>query len=145
MNCSVCGGPLLFSRVAFRCSCGAHVHAYCLDSHILVAHRPDFEEGRVDLNGDFHPMEEKVETPKLREEAEVQAEASESAGAEVTAEEENATGIEGEEEEESEEVVPEPAETGPGFVEVDSVPEEEKLESGDVSGDEEERSSEANE
>ncbi len=141
MNCSVCGGPLLFSRVAFRCSCGAYVHAYCLDKHILLAHRPDFEEGRVDLNGDFQPMEEKVETMRASAEAEVEAEAVEPAGTEATAEEGSAT----EGEEEAEEIVTEPSETGSGFVEVDTVSEEEKLESGDVNGDEEERSSEASE
>lgn len=143
MNCSVCGGPLLFSRVAFRCSCGAYVHAYCLDKHILLAHRPDFEEGRVDLNGDFQPMEEKVETTRASGEAEVEAETVEPAGVEVTAEEESAT--EDEEEEEGHEPVTGHPETGSGFVEVDTVSEEEKLESGDISGDEEERSSEASE
>ncbi len=56
MNCSVCGKPLLFNRVAFKCSCGAYVHAYCLDQHILEAHRPQVEEGHVDLNSDFHPV-----------------------------------------------------------------------------------------
>jgi len=56
MNCSVCGKPLLFNRVAFKCSCGAYVHAYCLDQHILEAHRPEVEEGYVDLNSDFHPV-----------------------------------------------------------------------------------------
>ncbi|MFC2008770.1 C1 domain-containing protein [Chloroflexota bacterium] len=63
MNCSVCGKPLLFSRVAFKCSCGAYVHAYCLDQHILEAHRPEVEEGNVDLNSDFHPV--KVAEPEL--------------------------------------------------------------------------------
>ena len=56
MNCSVCGKPLLLNRVAFKCSCGAYVHAYCLDQHILEAHRPEVEEGYVDLNSDFHPI-----------------------------------------------------------------------------------------
>jgi hypothetical protein len=56
MNCSVCGKPLLFNRVAFKCSCGAYVHAYCLDQHVLEAHRPEVEEGYVDLNSDFHPV-----------------------------------------------------------------------------------------
>ncbi len=142
MNCSVCGGPLLFSRVAFRCSCGAYVHAYCLDKHVLLAHRPDFEEGRVDLNGDFHPMEEKVQSLGAGEEAGAEAEVVEPAEAEVNTEEGSATETEGEEEEEK---VTEPPETESGFAEVDTVSDEEKLESGDVSGDEEERSSEASE
>ena len=54
MNCTECGAALLLSRVVFRCSCGAYVHAYCADSHIIHAHRPGFEEGHVDLDGDFH-------------------------------------------------------------------------------------------
>ena len=54
MNCSVCGSPLLFDRVVFRCGCGAYVHAYCTDKHIVSSHRPEMEEGYADLNGDFH-------------------------------------------------------------------------------------------
>ena len=74
MNCSVCGKPLLFNRIAFKCSCGAYVHAYCLDQHILDSHRPEVEEGYVDLNSDFHPIKpaepEAVEEAELPEEAE---------------------------------------------------------------------------
>lgn len=54
MNCSVCGSPLLFDRVVFRCECGAYVHAYCVDKHIVSSHRPALEEGYADLNGEFH-------------------------------------------------------------------------------------------
>jgi hypothetical protein len=54
MNCSECGSPLLFDRVVFRCQCGAYVHAYCADKHIVASHRPSMEEGFADLNGDFH-------------------------------------------------------------------------------------------
>jgi len=54
MNCSVCGSPLLFDRVVFRCACGTYVHAYCLDKHIIGSHRPELEEGYADLNGEFH-------------------------------------------------------------------------------------------
>jgi hypothetical protein len=54
MNCSLCGSPLLFDRVVFRCQCGGYVHAYCADKHILTSHRPEMEEGSADLNGDFH-------------------------------------------------------------------------------------------
>ena len=54
MNCVECGSALLLDRVIFHCSCGAYVHAYCADHHIIHAHRPEFEEGYVDLNGDFH-------------------------------------------------------------------------------------------
>ena len=53
MNCAVCGSPLLFDRVVFRCSCGAFVHSYCWDKHVLQAHKPTFEMGTVDLNGEF--------------------------------------------------------------------------------------------
>jgi hypothetical protein len=54
MNCSVCGSPLLFDRVVFRCECGAYIHAYCADKHIVDSHRPELEEGYADLNGEFH-------------------------------------------------------------------------------------------
>ncbi len=54
MNCSVCGSPLLFDRVVFHCECGAYVHSYCADKHIVESHRPAMEEGHADLNGDFH-------------------------------------------------------------------------------------------
>jgi hypothetical protein len=54
MNCSVCGSPLLFDRVVFHCECGAYVHAYCANKHILESHRPEMDEGHADLNGDFH-------------------------------------------------------------------------------------------
>jgi hypothetical protein len=61
MNCSVCGNPLLFDRVVFHCSCGAFVHAYCWDEHVLQAHQPSFEIGSVNLDGEFIPREGKVE------------------------------------------------------------------------------------
>jgi hypothetical protein len=69
MNCTVCGKPLLFNRVAFKCSCGAYVHAYCLDQHILEAHRPEVEEGYVDLNSDFHPVKAVEAEAEVAEEA----------------------------------------------------------------------------
>ena len=53
MNCTVCGNPLLFDRVVFHCSCGAFVHAYCWDEHVLQAHQPHFEIGSVNLDGEF--------------------------------------------------------------------------------------------
>ena len=61
MNCAVCGNPLLFDRVVFHCSCGVFVHAYCWDKHVLQAHKPAFEVGTVDLNGEFKVKESKVE------------------------------------------------------------------------------------
>lgn len=69
MNCSVCGSPLLFDRVVFRCSCGAYVHAYCVDKHIVDSHRPDLEEGYADLNGEFHPKVQPVAVSALTAEA----------------------------------------------------------------------------
>ena len=67
MNCAECGSALLLDRVIFRCSCGAYVHAYCADKHIVHAHRPDFQEGFVDLNGDFHLKQQPVVVADLPE------------------------------------------------------------------------------
>jgi hypothetical protein len=61
MNCTVCGNPLLFDRVVFHCSCGAFVHAYCWDEHVLQAHQPAYEIGTVNLDGEFIARESKVE------------------------------------------------------------------------------------
>jgi len=61
MNCTVCGNPLLFDRVVFHCFCGAFVHAYCWDKHVLQAHQPSFEIGAVNLDGEFIARESKVE------------------------------------------------------------------------------------
>jgi len=99
MNCAVCGNPLLFDRVAFNCSCGAFVHAYCWNEHVLQAHRPLFEIGAVNLDGEFVLRENKVEVAvseiiAIEEEAsEVEAtgeEASESTPAESADSEERA-------------------------------------------------------
>ena len=105
MNCSVCGKPLLFNRVAFKCSCGAYVHAYCLDQHILEAHRPEVEEGYVDLNSDFHPIKaaepeaEMAEGAELPEEAETLEGVSEESAEEGGIEEGESKGVETESEE----------------------------------------------
>ena len=61
MNCTVCGNPLLLDRVVFHCSCGAFVHAYCWDEHVLQAHQPSFEIGTVNLDGEFIARESKRE------------------------------------------------------------------------------------
>ena len=61
MNCVVCGNPLLFDRVVFHCSCGAFVHAYCWNEHVLQAHQPPFEIGTVDLDDEFKVKENKIE------------------------------------------------------------------------------------
>ena len=68
MNCSVCGNPLLFDRVVFHCSCGAFVHAYCWDKHVLQAHKPAFEIGTVDLNGEFRVKENETTEETLDKE-----------------------------------------------------------------------------
>ena len=60
MNCVVCGSPLLFDRVVFRCSCGAFVHSHCWDKHVLQTHKPTFEIGNIDLNSEFKPIESEV-------------------------------------------------------------------------------------
>jgi hypothetical protein len=69
MNCTVCGNPLLFDRVVFHCSCGAFVHAYCWDEHVLQAHQPSFEIGAVNLDGEFIARESKVEEQVAVEQA----------------------------------------------------------------------------
>ena len=60
MNCAVCGSPLAFDRVVFRCSCGVFVHSYCWDNHVLEAHKPIFEMGTISLNDEFKPIENKM-------------------------------------------------------------------------------------
>lgn len=69
MNCSVCGSPLLFDRVVFHCSCGAFVHAYCWDKHVLQAHRPAFEVGTVELHGEFKVRGQPLQEETLGEQA----------------------------------------------------------------------------
>ena len=60
MNCAVCGNPLLCSRAVFHCSCGVFVHSYCWEKHVLQSHKPTFEMGAIDLNGEFRIIESKV-------------------------------------------------------------------------------------
>jgi len=85
MNCSVCGNPLLFDRVVFHCSCGAFVHAYCWDEHVLQAHQPSYEIGAVNLDSEFIAREGKVEKEVLG------AQASEEPGPEEQTSEEEIT------------------------------------------------------
>lgn len=61
MNCTVCGNPLIYDRAVFHCSCGAFMHAYCWDEHVLHAHRPSFEIGGVNLDGEFKARESRRE------------------------------------------------------------------------------------
>jgi hypothetical protein len=61
MNCTVCGNPLIFDRVVFHCSCGVFIHAYCWDEHVLQAHRPAYEIGSVNLDGEFKARESRKE------------------------------------------------------------------------------------
>ena len=67
MNCAVCGNPLLFDRVVFHCSCGAFVHAYCWNKHVLQVHQPAFEVGTVDLNEEFKTSEPEKEKESSEE------------------------------------------------------------------------------
>jgi hypothetical protein len=104
MNCTVCGNPLLFDRVVFHCSCGAFVHAYCWDEHVLQAHQPSFEIGSVNLDGEFIPRESKVEeqvsTAQASEEPALEEQSPEERGLEEQSSEEQ-----GPEEESSEEQI----------------------------------------
>jgi hypothetical protein len=61
MNCTVCGNPLLYDRVVFHCSCGVYTHSYCYDRHVLDSHRPAYEIGNVNLDGEFKPTESREE------------------------------------------------------------------------------------
>lgn len=61
MNCNVCGNPLIYDRSVFRCSCGAFVHSYCWDEHVLRVHKPPFEIGSVNLDGEFKVRESRKE------------------------------------------------------------------------------------
>jgi hypothetical protein len=61
MNCTVCGNPLIYDRAVFHCSCGAFIHAYCWDEHVLQAHRPSFEIGSVNSDGEFEARESRKE------------------------------------------------------------------------------------
>lgn len=61
MNCTECGNPLIYDRTVFHCSCGAFIHAYCWDEHVLHAHRPSFEIGSVNLDGEFKARETRRE------------------------------------------------------------------------------------
>jgi hypothetical protein len=61
MNCTICGNPLIYDRVVFHCSCGVFIHSYCWDEHVLQAHRPSFEIGSVNLDGEFKARESSVE------------------------------------------------------------------------------------
>jgi hypothetical protein len=67
MNCTVCGNPLIYDRAVFHCSCGAFIHAYCWDEHVLQAHRPSFEideqASKVQASGEQSSEEQK--TPLL--------------------------------------------------------------------------------
>jgi hypothetical protein len=66
MNCAVCGNPLIYDRAVFHCSCGAFMHAYCWDEHVLQAHRPSFEIGSVNLDGEFNARESEKEEGILK-------------------------------------------------------------------------------
>ncbi len=69
MNCIVCANPLRFDRVVFHCSCGAFVHAYCWNEHVLKAHQPAFEVGTVNLDEEFQIKKSKPEETISEEQA----------------------------------------------------------------------------
>ncbi len=97
MNCTVCGSPLLFDRVVFNCSCGAFVHAYCWDEHVLQAHQPSFEIGSVNLDGEFIPRESKAEEQVAIAEASEEQSPEEQSPEEQSPEEESTEGQSSEE------------------------------------------------
>jgi len=66
MNCSVCGDLLRFDRVVFHCSCGAFVHAYCWEKHVLQVHSPAFEIGSINLNGEFKVQEQPSDEDEVK-------------------------------------------------------------------------------
>ena len=66
MNCTECGNPLIYDRTVFQCSCGAFIHAYCWNEHVLHAHRPSFEIGSVNLDGEFKARETRREEQILK-------------------------------------------------------------------------------
>ena len=66
MSCTVCGNPLIYDRTVFHCSCGAFIHAYCWDEHVLQAHRPSYEIGSVNLDGEFKARESRKEEQVLK-------------------------------------------------------------------------------
>lgn len=61
MNCTVCGNPLIYDRSVIHCSCGVFVHTHCWDEHVLQAHRPSYEIGSVNLDGEFKARETRKE------------------------------------------------------------------------------------
>jgi hypothetical protein len=69
MNCTVCGNPLIYDRAVFHCSCGAFIHAYCWDEHVLRAHRPSFEIGNANLDGEFVAKESRKEEQVVKVQA----------------------------------------------------------------------------
>ncbi len=66
MNCTICGNPLIYDRSVFHCSCGVFIHAYCWDEHVLQAHRPFFEIGSVNLDGEFKANESTKEEQVIK-------------------------------------------------------------------------------
>ena len=69
MNCTICGNPLIYDRSVFHCACGVFIHAYCWDEHVLQAHRPAYEIGSVNLDGEFKARESRQEEPVSRAQA----------------------------------------------------------------------------
>ena len=55
MKCRVCGNPLSKERAMFRCQCGALVHGYCWERHVVDSHQPAFAVGTITPNDEFRP------------------------------------------------------------------------------------------
>ncbi len=79
MNCRVCGTSLFPGRAVFNCSCGAFIHAYCWEKHVLEAHEPPFAVGTISMDDEFSPN--KTEAEEAGELAEAVSELVEAASA----------------------------------------------------------------
>ncbi|MEE8174367.1 MAG: hypothetical protein V3T71_03490, partial [Dehalococcoidia bacterium] len=61
MNCRVCGTSLFPGRAVFNCSCGAFIHAYCWEKHVLETHEPPFAVGTISMDDEFSPNKTEAE------------------------------------------------------------------------------------
>ncbi len=73
MSCRVCGNPLFPGRAVFRCYCGAHLHSYCWEKHILESHRPTYSVGTITVDGEFIPRTSEPKQGSRHQETELTA------------------------------------------------------------------------
>lgn len=66
MNCDICGNPLLYKRVVFRCQYRALIHAYSWEKHVTQSHTPRFTPGYVALNDKFRPRKPEIEESRAQ-------------------------------------------------------------------------------